>query len=100
MIFTEWSSMSEISTHKLEKAKSWIWEKNNSRNSALQMLNKIGVLWNCAKHTEKHLCRSLFLLKLYAPQLAILLKKKLRHKYFPVVTFYAFNLVGVLMLDI
>ena len=42
---------------------------------------KKGVLRNFAKFTGKHLCQSLFLIKLRP---ATLLKKKLRRKCFPV----------------
>ena len=57
------------------------------------MLNKIVVLRICAKPVPEPL-----FIKAVCPQLATLLKKKLRHRYFPVVTFHAFNFVGVLML--
>ena len=45
---------------------------------------KKGVLRNLAKFTGKHLCQSLFFNKVAGPRPAILLKKRLSHRYFPV----------------
>ena len=42
-----------------------------------------GVLRNFAKVTGKHLCQSLFLNKVAGLRRATLLKKGLRHRYFP-----------------
>ena len=39
------------------------------------MLNKIGVLRNCGKHTGKDLCWSLFLMKLHAPSVQLYQKR-------------------------
>ena len=61
-------------------------EKNPNKNSASPMLNKIVVLRNCAKPVPEPL-----FVAVACPQVATLLKKKLRHWYFPVVTFHAFN---------
>ena len=47
------------------------------------MFCKKGVLKNFAKFTGKHLCKSLFLIKLPAAP-ATLFKKRLWHRYFPV----------------
>ena len=44
-------------------------EKKNNRISVLQMLSKIGVVRNFGKHTRKHLCQSLFLMKLHVPSM-------------------------------
>ena len=47
-----------------------------------------GVLKNFTIFTEKHLCRSLFLIKLKASlRPATLLKKRLQHRCFPVMFF-------------
>ena len=43
-----------------------------------------GVLKNFAKLTGKHLCQSLFYIKVADLELAILLKKRIWHRYFPV----------------
>ena len=43
----------KLSTDKLEKSKVECQKKKPNRNSASPMLNKIVVLRNCAKHTEK-----------------------------------------------
>ena len=69
MTLIEWSSVNETSNRQAKKVESWMLEKNPNRNSASPMFNKIVVLRNCAKHTEKDLYRSFFLLKLHAPSL-------------------------------
>ena len=69
-------------------------EKKPNRNSASPMLNKIVVLRNCTKPVQEPL-----FIEAACSQLATLLKKELRDRYFPVVTFHTFNLVGVLMLE-
>ena len=48
------------------------------------MFCKKSILRNFAKFTGKHLCQSLFFNKNLRPQHAILLKKRLLHKRFPV----------------
>ena len=47
------------------------------------MFFKIGVLKNFAKFTGKHLCQSLFFNKVAGLRLAILLKKRHWHRWFP-----------------
>ena len=84
----------KLLTDKLEKSKVECPKKNPHRNSALPMLNKIVVLRNCAKPVPEPL-----FIEAACPQLGTLLKKKLKYRYFPVVTFHAFHLVGVLMLE-
>ena len=48
------------------------------------MFYKKGVLKNLIKFTGKHLCQSLFLNKVAGHRPANLLKKRLRHRCFPV----------------
>ena len=43
-----------------------------------------GVLKNFANFTGKHLCQSLFYIKVAYLELAILLEKRIWHRYFPV----------------
>ena len=50
-------------------------ENKSKRSSRLQMFFKKGVLKNFANFIGKHLCRSLFLLKLQTLRLATLLKR-------------------------
>ena len=94
MIFIEWPWMNETFNRQARKVESWMSQKDPNRNSASPMLNKIVVLRNCAKPVPEPL-----FIGAACPLLATLLKKKLRHRYFPVVTFHPFNLVGVLMLE-
>ena len=48
------------------------------------MFREKGVLRNFAKLTGKHLCQVVFFNKVAGPERAALLKKRLRHSYFPV----------------
>ena len=50
----------------------------------MQMFYQIPVLKNFAKRTRNHLCRSLFLNKVAGLWSAVLLKKRLRQRCFPV----------------
>ena len=86
--------MNEIFNRQARKVESSMSEKKTHRNSALPMLNKIVVLGNCAKSVPEPL-----FIEAACPQFGTLLEKKLRYRYFPVVTFHAFDLVGVLMLE-
>ena len=52
------------------------------RNSHRRCFVKIGILKNFAKFTEKHLCLSLFLIKLQASRAATLLKRDSKNTYF------------------
>ena len=54
------------------------------RSSQQRCSVKTGALGNFAKFTEKYLCQSLFLNKVAGLRPAILLKKRLRHRCFPV----------------
>ena len=54
------------------------------RSSRSQMFFKIGVFKNVSIFSKKHLCSSLFLIKLQAGRSAFLLKKTLRHRCFHV----------------
>ena len=56
----------------------------NGRSSHCRCSVKKGVLKNCAKFTGKHLCWSLFFHKVAGLRPAILLKKRLQHRCFPV----------------
>ena len=51
-----------------------LWERNY-RSSCLQIFFKIGVFKNCANFTGKHLCVSLFSIKLQIWRLANLLRR-------------------------
>ena len=53
------------------------------RSIRSQMFFKIGVLKNCSIFKEKHLCWSLFLIKLQ-PLACNIIKKRLQHKFFSV----------------
>ena len=53
---------SSDTTYKPEKIESGSSE-NQQQQKHSQMLNKKGVLGNCAISTGKHLCQSLFLIK-------------------------------------
>ena len=55
-----------------------------NRNSRLEVFFKKGALKNFSKFTGKHLCRSLFFNKVAGLTPATLLKKRLRHRCFPV----------------
>ena len=57
---------------------------NIVRSSRLQIIFKISVLKTFANFTLKHLWWSFFLIKLQFRRLAILFKKKLLHRCFPV----------------
>ena len=54
------------------------------RSSRPEVFCKKGVLRNFAKFTGKHLCQSLFLIKLQASRPPTLSKKRLWHRCFPV----------------
>ena len=54
------------------------------RSGHLRCSIKKGVPKNFAKFTRKHLCLSLFLKKVTGVRTATLLKKSLRHRFFPV----------------
>ena len=54
------------------------------RSSRSQMYFRIGVLKNFAMFTGKYLCLSLFFINIQAWKPATLLKKRLRHRCFPV----------------
>ena len=54
------------------------------RSSRSQMFFKIGVLKNFSMFAKKHLCSSLFLIKLGPWRPAFLLKKRFQHRCFPV----------------
>ena len=54
------------------------------RSSRPDVFCKKGVLRNFAKFTEKHLCHSLFFNKVPGLRSAILFKKRLQHRCFPV----------------
>ena len=54
------------------------------RSSRSQLFFKIGFLKNFAEFIERHLCQSLFLNKITGLKPAILLKKKLWHRFFGV----------------
>ena len=54
------------------------------RSSRSEVLRTKGVLKNFAKSTGKHLCQSFFFNKVADLRLATLLKKRLRHRCFPV----------------
>ena len=54
------------------------------RSSRPEVFRKKGALRNFAKFTGKHLCKSLFFDKVADLSPAILLKKKLWHRCFPV----------------
>ena len=56
----------------------------NFRSSLPKLFCKKGVLENFKKFTGKHLCRSSLLNKVAGLRPAILLKKRLRHRCFPV----------------
>ena len=56
----------------------------NLRSSRSQMFFKIGVLKNFSMFAKKHLCSSLFLIKLGPWRPAFLLKKRFQHRCFPV----------------
>ena len=58
--------------------------KNLYRSSRSQMFFEIGVLKNVAIFTGKHLCWSLFLMKLQAFKAYNFIKKRLQHTCFPV----------------
>ena len=49
------------------------------------MFCKKGVLWSFTKFTGKHLCQSHFFNKVTGLRSTTLLKKKLQHRYFPVI---------------
>ena len=59
-------------------------EIEQCRSSRSEILFKTGVLKNYAIFTEKYLCWSLFLNKVAGLRPAILLKKRLQHRCFPV----------------
>ena len=61
-----------------------IFQKRVSRSSWSQMFFKSGVFKSFALFTGKHLCWSLFLIKLQAWRHATLVKKILQHRCFPV----------------
>ena len=70
----------ELSNHFIPKQ----WGKvNDYRSSRAEVFCKKGILRNFAKFTGKHLCQSLFLKKIVGPRPAILLKRRLWHRYFP-----------------
>ena len=54
-----------------------------SVNYQKQMFFKMGILKNLANFTGKHLCWSLFLIKLQAFQACNFIKKRLQHRCFP-----------------
>ena len=83
----------KLSIDKLEKSKVEC-QKKPKQKQRFADAQQIVVLRNCAKLVPEPL-----FIEDACPQLATLLKKKLRHRYFLVVTFHAFNLVGVLMLE-
>ena len=56
----------------------------NIRSSRPEVFCKKGVLRNFAKFAGKHLCQSLFLNKVAGIRPATILKKRFRHRYFPV----------------
>ena len=55
-----------------------------SRSSHWRCSNEKGVLRNLTKFTGKHLCQSLFFNKVAGLRPTTLLKKRLRHRCFPV----------------
>ena len=60
-----------------------VQERNQREEAATNgVLIKKEFLRNFVKFTRKHLCRSLFFNKLTAYMLAILLKKRIRHRRF------------------
>ena len=83
----------KLSIDKLEKSKVEC-QKKPKQKQRFADAQQIVVLRNCAKPVLEPL-----FIEAACPQLATLLKKKLRHRYFPVVTFRGFNLVGVLLLE-
>ena len=56
----------------------------NIRSSRPEVFCKKGVLRNFAKFAGKHLCQSPFLNKVAGIRPATILKKRFRHRYFPV----------------
>ena len=54
------------------------------RSSGPEVFFKKDVLRNFSKFTGQHLCHSLFFNKVAGLRPATLLKKRLRHRYFPV----------------
>ena len=55
-----------------------------NRSSRPKMFRKKGALENLTKFTGKHLCQSLFFIKVAGLRVATLLKKRLWHRCFPV----------------
>ena len=55
----------------------------NNKSSRPEAFCKKSVLRNFAKFTGKHLCQSLFFIKVAGLRSATLLKKKLWHRFFP-----------------
>ena len=60
------------------------YQKKNSRSNRPNFFRKKGVLKSFAKFAAKHLRQGFFFNKVAGLRPAILLKKKLRHKCFPV----------------
>ena len=89
--FDEWEKYSKkqisirVNVKKIKsskKKKNVIW--TCFRSSRPEMFCKKGVLRNFVKFTGKHLCQSLFFNKVVGLRPAILLKKRLSHRCFPV----------------
>ena len=75
----------------VHSAKTWLMALKKARKSIIkikkqppEVLYKNGVLKNSTKFTGKRLCRSLFFNNLASVRSATLLRKRLRHKSFPV----------------
>ena len=83
--FTDCNSLKK--TYILKKKKGFSWHHRISsalyRSSRPKVFCKKGVLRNFAKFTGKHLCESLFFNKVAGLRPAILLKKRLWHRCFP-----------------
>ena len=79
----------------------WVHSKSNHQRCSM----KKGVLKNFVNFTGKHMCQSLFFNKVAGLRPAALLKKRLRHRWFPVnfaeflITTFLQNTSGRLLLS-
>lgn len=83
-----------IFTCKPQKFESGTWEKNDKGNIRNYVLSSLKL---CNVHREVTVLKYLF--TNCRPWACSSIKKRLRHRYFPVMTLYTLNLVSVLVLE-
>ena len=79
----KWNSMLYRKCHISKNSENWNGQREKIRSSRPKVFCKKCVLRIFTKFTGKHLCQSLFLIKL-RPQACSFIKKRLWHSYFPV----------------